>query len=140
MEFIPLMCFMLSMIKESSQNAIERFFMKTGAAGHMTQQAFSLARQKIKWQAFRMLFDCGVNAHYVNYAVNHGRHRYYVAINVNHSGTVGNSTWDHWVGASELTTLDDGIQYFKISPTSEHDWSLAGGLYPVRYTQLSGVL
>jgi len=68
MGFIQLMCFMLSMIKESSQNAIERFFMKTGTTGHMTQQAFSLARQKIKWQAFRMLFDYGVNAHYVNYA------------------------------------------------------------------------
>ena len=68
MGFIKLMCFMLSMVNESSQNAIERFFMKIGEGGHMTQQAFSLARKKIKWQAFRMLFDYGVNVHYVNYA------------------------------------------------------------------------
>jgi hypothetical protein len=68
MGFQKLMYFMLSMIRESSQNAIERFFIKTGENIHMTQQAFSKARQKIRWQAFRMLFDYGVNVHYVNYA------------------------------------------------------------------------
>jgi len=55
------------MIKESSQNALERYFEKTGEEIHMTQQAFSLARQKIKWEAFRELFDCSVTAHYTNY-------------------------------------------------------------------------
>jgi hypothetical protein len=33
----------------------------------MTQQAFSAARQKIKWEAFRELFDYGVEVHYNNY-------------------------------------------------------------------------
>jgi hypothetical protein len=43
-----LMCFMLSLVKESTQNALERFFPKIKEAVHMTQQAFSLARQKVK--------------------------------------------------------------------------------------------
>jgi RHS repeat-associated protein len=46
---------------------------------------------------------------------------YYVGINVNYSGTTGNSG-DHWVGASELVTRQDGGQYFRISPTSASDW------------------
>lgn len=68
MGFRKLLYFMLSMIKESSQNALERFFQKNGEDTHMTQQAFSLARQKIKWEAFRELFDHSVKVHYVNYA------------------------------------------------------------------------
>ena len=56
------------MIRESSQNALERFFIMNGEDTHMTQQAFSLARQKIKWEAFRELFDYGVKVHYINYA------------------------------------------------------------------------
>jgi hypothetical protein len=67
MGFQKLMYFMLGMIRESSQNALERFFIKAGEEVGMTQQAFSRARQKIRWQAFRMLFDYGVNIHYVNY-------------------------------------------------------------------------
>jgi hypothetical protein len=52
---------MLGMVKESSQNALERFFPKIksdlrSAAAHMSQQAFSLARQKVKWEAFEELF------------------------------------------------------------------------------------
>jgi len=50
--------------------------------------------------------------------------QYYVGINVNTTGTTGNSTTDHWVGASNLATLDDGIEYFRISPTSQHDWTM----------------
>jgi hypothetical protein len=48
MPFKKLMWFMLNMVKESSQNALERFFPKIKEAIHMTQQAFSLARQKVK--------------------------------------------------------------------------------------------
>jgi len=58
---------MLSMIKESSQNALERYFRKIGEGIYMSQQAFSLARQKIKWQAFRVLFDATVNNRYMIY-------------------------------------------------------------------------
>jgi len=67
MGFKKLMYFMLSMIKESSQNALERFFIKTGEGIHMTQQAFSLARQKIKWEALRELFEHTVIAFYHEY-------------------------------------------------------------------------
>ena len=66
MGFKCLVYFLLSMIKESSQNALERYFAKTGKDTYMSQQAFSLARQKIKWEAFRELFEAGVNAHYTN--------------------------------------------------------------------------
>jgi hypothetical protein len=68
MGFKKLIYFMLSMIRESSQNALDRFFKMNGEDIYMTQQAFSLARQKIKWEAFRELFDYGVKVHYINYA------------------------------------------------------------------------
>ena len=67
MSFKMLVYFLLSMINESSQNALERFFAKTGQSIYMTQQAFSLARQKIKWEAFRILFELSVNIHYREY-------------------------------------------------------------------------
>jgi len=59
--------FLLSMIHESSQNALERFFAMKGEDIYMSQQAFSLARQKIKWEAFRELYELTVNGHYENY-------------------------------------------------------------------------
>jgi hypothetical protein len=43
MPFKKLMYFMLSLVKESSQNVLERFFPKIKEATHMSQQAFSLA-------------------------------------------------------------------------------------------------
>jgi len=48
----------------------------------------------------------------------------YFAIDVNVAGTLasGDSSGQHFVGASELVTLDDSIQYFRISPTSQFDW------------------
>ena len=64
MGFKKLMFFLLSMIKESSQNALERFFCKIGEDTFISQQAFSLARQKIKWEAFWDLFVLTVNTHY----------------------------------------------------------------------------
>jgi hypothetical protein len=67
MGFKRLIYFLLSMIKESSQNALERYFAMNGEETYMSQQAFSLARQKIKWEAFRELYDLTVNGHYENY-------------------------------------------------------------------------
>ena len=64
MPFKKLMWFMLSMVKESTQNALERFFPKIKEAVHMSQQAFSLARQKVKWEAFRELFQASVSGSY----------------------------------------------------------------------------
>jgi hypothetical protein len=64
MPFKKLMYFMLSIIKESSQNALERFFPKIKEAIHLTQQAFSLARQKVKGEAFQELFQASVQGSY----------------------------------------------------------------------------
>jgi hypothetical protein len=64
MPFKKLIYFLLSMIKESSQNALERYFGKTGDIVHMSQQAFSEARQKIKWEALREMFEATVHALY----------------------------------------------------------------------------
>jgi hypothetical protein len=64
MPFKKLVCFLLSMIKESSQNARERYFGKLGDAVHMSQQAFSEARKKLKWEAFRELFQATAEAAY----------------------------------------------------------------------------
>jgi hypothetical protein len=64
MPFKKLIYFLLSMIKESSQNALERYFGKIGDIVHMSQQAFSEARQKIKWEALREMFEATVHALY----------------------------------------------------------------------------
>jgi hypothetical protein len=66
MSFLQLVYFMLGMIKESTQNALERFFEKIGEETFMSQQAFSEARQKIKWEAFREMFDFTVSTYYTN--------------------------------------------------------------------------
>jgi hypothetical protein len=57
MGFKQLVYFMLSMIKESTQNALERYFAMNGEETYMSQQAFSEARQKIKWEAFQEMFE-----------------------------------------------------------------------------------
>jgi hypothetical protein len=64
MPFKKLMYFLLSMIKESSQNALERYFAKTGEVIHMSQQAFSEARKKLKWEGLRELFETTVQTMY----------------------------------------------------------------------------
>jgi hypothetical protein len=64
MPFKKLVYFLLSMIKETSQNALERYFLKTGEVIRMTRQVFSEARQKIKWEALRELFEATVEAMY----------------------------------------------------------------------------
>lgn len=56
---------MLSMIKESTQNALERVFPQLKKENlHMSQQAFSKARKKIKWEAFEELFQTSVSGSY----------------------------------------------------------------------------
>jgi hypothetical protein len=60
MPFKKLMRFMPGMVKESSQNALERFFSGINEAVHMSRQAFSLARQKVKREAFDELFRASV--------------------------------------------------------------------------------
>jgi hypothetical protein len=68
MSFAKLIWFLLSMINESSQNALERYFPKIGEAGmQMSQQSFSEARQKIKWEALQELFEQSVALTYSKY-------------------------------------------------------------------------
>jgi hypothetical protein len=62
--FKKLMWFMLGMVKESTQNALERFFSKIKETTRMSRQAFSLARQKVKWEAFLELFRASVKGSY----------------------------------------------------------------------------
>jgi hypothetical protein len=64
MPFKKLMWFMFSMVKESSQNALERFFPRIQEAIHMSRQVFSLTRQKVKWETFRELFQASVQKSY----------------------------------------------------------------------------
>jgi RHS repeat-associated protein len=49
---------------------------------------------------------------------------YYVGIKVNYDG---NPNHDHWVGASAIQTLDDGIRYARISRTSTNDNATGNG-------------
>ena len=64
MPFKKLIWFMLSMVKESSQNALERYFAQLKEAAHMSRQAFSEARQKVKCEAFEELFLESVRGSY----------------------------------------------------------------------------
>jgi hypothetical protein len=65
MGFTELVWFMLGMVKASSQNALERFFPQAGKADvRMTRQAFSAARQKIKWEAFEELLPASIEGSY----------------------------------------------------------------------------
>jgi len=65
MTFTEIIYFMLSMLKESTQNALERVFPQLQKENlDMSQQAFSAARQKIKWEAFEELFRTSVIGSY----------------------------------------------------------------------------
>jgi hypothetical protein len=64
MPFKKLMRFMPGMAKESSQNALGRFFQKIKEANRMSQQALSLARQKVKREALLELFRASVEGSY----------------------------------------------------------------------------
>lgn len=64
MPFKNLIYFMLTSIKCSSQNALERYFEKVEPSEYMTQQSFSEARQKINYTAFSDLFEMTVDVSY----------------------------------------------------------------------------
>lgn len=68
MPFTDLVHFMLNLIKSSIQTCLDDFFEMTGNdAIHMTEQSFSEARQKLKWQAFQDLFKTIVDLIYTGY-------------------------------------------------------------------------
>jgi hypothetical protein len=65
MGFTGIIYFMLSMVKESTQNALERVFPQLQKENlFMSQQAFRAARQKIKREAFEELFQTSVSGSY----------------------------------------------------------------------------
>jgi hypothetical protein len=68
MPFTDLIAFMLNGVKTSIQTGLDRFFEKIGREGvHMSQQAFSEAREKLRWEAFRDMSAPVVNAIYGGY-------------------------------------------------------------------------
>jgi hypothetical protein len=66
MTFEEMVYFMLNMIRSSTQTCLDRFFgQRPGMeTAHMTQQSFSEARQKLRWEAFRELFRTIVDGIY----------------------------------------------------------------------------
>lgn len=74
MPFVSMVCFMLNQIKQSTQTALDRFFELMGKDEvHMSQQSFSEARQKLKWEACRELMDFTVQCVYEQgYSTWHG--------------------------------------------------------------------
>lgn len=65
MPFAYMVCFMLNLLKQSTQTALDHYFDLIGREDmHMSQQAFSEARQKLKWEACRELMDASVSSVY----------------------------------------------------------------------------
>lgn len=68
MPFTKLVLFMLNQIKSSIQSCLDRFFDNTEAGKmHMSEQSFSEARAKIKWEAFSELYRNTVNLTYTGH-------------------------------------------------------------------------
>jgi hypothetical protein len=68
MPFVKLMLFMLNMVRCSTQTCLDRFFDLIGQSdARMTQQSFSEARKKIRWEAFQKLFKGTMNHIYTGY-------------------------------------------------------------------------
>jgi hypothetical protein len=137
MPFKKLIWFMLGMVKESSQNALERFFPKIKEATHMSQQAFSLARQKVKWEAFRELFEASVQGSY-NEKLNDWRGYLLMAVDSSHIALPRDAALKAYYGAcgKELTAVtarasllydieNDIIADAKIEPLAVDERSLA---------------
>ena len=68
MPFKTLVLFMLNRAKNSLQTCLDRFFELVEQEDvHMTQQSFSEARQKIKWEAFQDLFKTIIDHIYTGF-------------------------------------------------------------------------
>lgn len=64
MPFTDLLLFMINLVRGSTQIALNRFFQTKGSEIEMTQQSFSEARKKLRWEACRALMDTVVKAYY----------------------------------------------------------------------------
>lgn len=60
LNFETIMMFTLKLVKKSMQIEINEYFDETGKESFVTKQAFSKARQKIRWEAFEELFKITV--------------------------------------------------------------------------------
>jgi hypothetical protein len=68
MPFTKLVLFMINMVRSTIQVALDRFFEDIGQEEvHMSQQAYSKAREKINWEAFKWLFSKNVGDIYDHY-------------------------------------------------------------------------
>jgi len=68
-----MLCFMLNQLKQSTQTALDHFFDLLGKDVHMSQQSFSEARQKLRWEGCRELLDFNVSYVYSEgYSTWHG--------------------------------------------------------------------
>ena len=66
--FTDLVFFMLNLVRSSTQTSLNRYFETAGREDvHMSQQSFSEARLKIRWEAFRDLFRMIVDLIYNGY-------------------------------------------------------------------------
>ena len=65
MPFTDLILFMINLIRTSTQVALNRFFHDIkGSEEHMSQQSFSEARKKLRWEGCRILLDKFVEWYY----------------------------------------------------------------------------
>lgn len=67
MNFKELIYFMLTLVRQSTQTALDRYFDKIGKSESMSQQAFSTARHKISFQPFKQLFEMTAKLSYEGY-------------------------------------------------------------------------
>jgi hypothetical protein len=67
LSFPNLIYFMLTLLRQSTQTALDRYFDKLGIDDSMSQQAFSKARHKISFEPFQQLFEMTAKLPYEGY-------------------------------------------------------------------------
>lgn len=66
MLFEDLILVTISLIHESTQTALRRYFRKINRKGYISQQAFQKARHKIRYEAYKELFEMTVETFYAD--------------------------------------------------------------------------
>ena len=72
-----LMWFLLGIVHESLQTAGRRFLEKAGVMKTITEQSLSAARNKIRWEAFQLIYRSTVEVAYEGYAETWNRYLVY---------------------------------------------------------------
>lgn len=60
MDFVDVMTMLLNFLSKSLRMELDEYFDRTDLLGRITKQAFSKARQKIRFEAFQFLYQQGV--------------------------------------------------------------------------------